>query len=210
MFAAMTPLRVAALSVLPLLWSCTKPTAAGAPLKVCEGARLSAVTALAASFDSVELRYSDGPRGDERAGEPCKTAKDKAACVAAVEKATASSGWNNGSHGRSPGYRYAVVTRGDEVLVITPDTLLGALGAIDTPVKAGLIAGLQRGVFPRCEGSVRTVNGRYEVHLVSDSCFGSVDDVVLIDAKGALEVVSSSRGSARCVGALQSTGRPTL
>lgn len=197
--------------LVPLFASaCSKADAASYELKICDEAYLSIVKGLAKSFDYAEVRNTSSAREVESAGEKCKTAKQRDACLKAIESATATTGWNNGSHGRLPGYNYAVVTRGDEVIALTPDNLAAALAPIDTPVKAALIATAQRGVGAKCEGAVRAVKGRYEVHLVSDSCFGSVDDVVLIDAKGALEVVSSSHGPARCVGQLERSSLPTL
>lgn len=198
------------LSAALLASSCTRANAASYDLKICDDAYLSIVKGLARSFDYAEVRDTAAAREVESAGEKCKTAKQRDACLKAVESTTATTGWNNGSHGRRPGANYAVVTRGDEVLVLTPDNIAAALAPIDTPVKAALIATVQRGVGAKCEGAVRSVKGRYEVHLVSDSCFGTVDDVVLIDAKGALEVVSSSHGPARCVGQLERSTLPTL
>ena len=190
--------------------SCSKADAASYDLKICDDAYLSIVKGLAKSFDYAEVRNTSSAREVESAGEKCKTATQRDVCLKAVESTTSSTGWNNGSHGRLPGYKYAVVTRGDEVIAVTPDNLATVLAPIETLGKAALIATGLRGVGAKCEGAVRAVKGRYEVHLVSASCFGSVDDVVLIDAKGALEVVSSSHGPARCVGQLERAKSPTL
>ena len=190
--------------------SCSKASAASYDLKICDDAYLSIVKGLARSFDYAEVRNTASGRDVETAGEKCKTAKQREVCLKAVESTTATTGWNNGSHGRRPGYNYAVVTRGDEVIAVTPDNVASVLAPIDSPVKATLVATVQRGVGAKCEGAVRSVKGRYEVHLVSDSCFGSVDEVVLIDAKGALEIVSSSHGPGRCVGQLPRAAHPVL
>lgn len=206
----MKPLALVAPLSAALLASCSKADAASYDLKICDDAYLAIVKGLAKSFDYAEVRNTSSAREVESAGEKCKTAKQHDVCLKAVESTTSSTGWNNGSHGRLPGYKYAVVTRGDEVIAVTPDNIAAMLAPIDTPVKAALIATVQRGVGAKCEGAVRAVKGRYEVHLVSDSCFGSVDDVVLIGAKGALEVVSSSHGPARCVGQLERSSLPTL
>jgi len=208
MLARMNALRSAVVGLAAAsLASCSRADAAAPEAKICDGAYLSVVNGLAKSFDFAELRGTDeGVR--EAAGEKCKTAKKRDACLQAIEKATSAKGWNNGSHGRLPGYLYAVATRGDDVLVITDDNIASVLGPIDTPVKAGLVAGLKQGLMPKCEGAVRSLKGKFEVHLVSDSCFGSVDAVLLVDSKGEIEVVSSKNGMPRCVGSLDRAPQP--
>ncbi len=209
MLRRMNALRIAVLSSAAVLISSCSRADAATP-RLCEDAYLSIAKGLAKSFDYAELRNTSQPGERETAGEKCKTAKKREACLQAVEKANSATGWNNGSHGRRPGHVYAVATRGDDVVVITQDNIASALGTIDTPVKAALVAGIKQGLMPKCDGAVREVKGGFEVHLESDSCFGSVDDVVLVDSKGELEVVSSKHGIARCVGSLERVAQPLL
>ena len=66
---------------------------------------------------------------------------------------------------------------------------------------------------PRVEAKV-TVRNKQGLHarpssVLAQAAIGFPDTAIRLK-KGALEVVSSSRGPQRCVGALQSTALPTL
>jgi hypothetical protein len=63
-------------------------------------------------------------------GEPCRTAKDKAACDANVEGLEAAS--------QSMPQVFAITTRGDSVELHKGEALLSFIGAIDTPERAWL------------------------------------------------------------------------
>ncbi|MDP1829221.1 MAG: hypothetical protein Q8L48_38510 [Archangium sp.] len=49
---------------------------------------------------------------------------------------------------------------------------------IDSAVKAAVVASIERGIGVSCERSVRTTEGGFEVHLVTESCFGACRGVV--------------------------------
>ncbi|MBL8909392.1 MAG: hypothetical protein JNM17_01695 [Archangium sp.] len=176
-------------------------------LRACAGPNFSITSAMLSRFDYAELRDTSGQEARvlESAGTKCQGAANLEACTKAVEDAKSDTGWNNGSHGRMPGHHYIVATKGDEVTVVTQVNLADVLKPIDSPIKAAVISGVQRNIFPSCEGSVRLKGSVYEVHLVSTSCFGPVDEVVSIDATGMLSVVQSEQGPATCVGALESS-----
>lgn len=172
--------------------------------RACSGAHFSLVQAMLPNFDYVELRDTTGEGGEarvlERAGAKCSGATDPEACAKTIEEATSTGGWNNGSNGRMPGHHYIVASKGDVVTVVTDKNLVEVLAPIDTPVKAALVSAIQRNIFPSCERSVRQRDGKYEIHLVSTSCFGPVDEVVSVDPAGQLNVIESHREPGTCVG----------
>lgn len=170
--------------------------------RACSGAHFSLVEAMLPSFDYVELRDTTGENARvlESAGNKCSGATDPDACAKAIEAATSTTGWSNGSNGRMPGHHYVVASKGDQVTVVTQQNLVEVLKPIDTPVKAALVSAIQRNIFPACERSVRLKEGKYEVHLVSTSCFGPVDEIVSIDSNGRLDIVESHQEPATCVG----------
>ena len=178
----------------------------GFPERACSAETFSLVDAMRPAFAYAELRESTGeksvPRVVGASGEKCKGAKDMASCTTHLEEATTTAGFANGSHGRMPGFRYLVVTRDDEVIVIDGHarTVGAALAPIDTPEKAAAAAASARNITPSCGGSVRRIGGGFEVHLASDSCFGPVDEVVRVGNDGAVNVVTSERKPATCVG----------
>jgi hypothetical protein len=156
------------------------------------------------TWDFAELRNSQGTAPIESAGTKCAGATAKEACEAAVAAASSKEGWSNGSHGRMPGHHYIVATRGDEVVVINQASLkVGkALGPIDSAMKAAVVAFVERGVGFSCERSVRTVEGGFEVHLVSGSCLGPADEVIRVATSGETTVISAEYGPSTCVGQL--------
>jgi hypothetical protein len=171
----------------------------------CQGGGFSATVAFLPQYDSVELRETSGDQSFrvlQAAGTACARASDKPGCEAKVAAASSQRGWSNGSHGRMPGHTYFVATKGDEVVVIDGDKLaLGtALAPIDSVAKAALLASMERNIGVSCEPSVRAAGGGYEVHLVSDSCFGPADEVIHVNADGSLDVISAERGKQTCVG----------
>ena len=180
------------------------------PEKVCKGPAFSLSEAVVPRLDYAELRESSGfaktdekdaPQVLQRAGEPCKTARDKASCAARLASAHATRGFSNQTSGRLPGFRYLVVTRGDEVTVVSgAQELAAVLGTVDDPYQAAAVASLQSGLVPSCEGSVRVEGGSFVVHLATDSCFGPVDEVLRVDHDGRVTVVSNETKPATCVG----------
>jgi hypothetical protein len=164
---------------------------------MCEGPHFSLVHAMLPTFEYAELRDTTGEeRTIASAGAKCSSAKDVGACTQKLADATSTEGWNNGSNGRMPGHHYIVATRGDEVVVVTDKNLVDVLKPIDTATKAALVAAVQRNIFPDCQKSIRQREGKFELHLVSTSCFGP---------SGALNVIESTQGPATCVG-----GWPTM
>lgn len=187
---------------------------AGFSEAACTGETFSLAEAMVPTFEYAELRESQGGFAGAgagaggrtsvlaTAGEKCKSAKDKPACVTRFTEAKAESGFANLSHGRMPGHRYLVVTRGDEVLVVDEHTKTvgAALAPIDSATKAAATASISRNLVPKCRSSVRRAGTSFEVHLTSDSCFGPVDEIVRVTPDGSVEVVKSERKPATCVG----------
>jgi hypothetical protein len=170
----------------------------------CSGDTFKLTAVFLPAWDFAELRQSNGDatqRSLESSGTACARATAREACEAALAAATSKEGWSNGSHGRMPGHHYIVATRGDEVVVIDGAARLGtALAPIDSPAKAAVLAFVERGIGFSCERSVRTVEGGFEVHLVSDSCLGPADEVIGVSTVGVTTVLSSDYGRATCVG----------
>jgi hypothetical protein len=182
----------------------------------CPGEVFSLTDAFMGTFDYAELRqgHRDGSfRVELKSGEMCKGAKNKQTCEAQVAEAKATEGWSNGSGGRMEGFMYLVATKDDRVTVVDQrSTTTGqALSPIDTPAKAAAVASVTYGIMPDCKNSVRKVGSAYEVHLKSESCFGPREEIVRVFTAGNMELVKEERGSASCVGALESrpakTGR---
>ncbi len=181
------------------------------PEKACKGPAFSLSEAVVPRLDYAELREisgfansdeKDGPLVLQRAGEPCKSARDKASCTARLMSARATRGFSNQRNGRMPGFRYLVVTRGDDVTVVdeADKKLASVLGTVDDPYQAAAVASLERGLVPACERSVRTEDDSFVVHLATDSCFGPVDEVVRIAHDGRVTVLSRETKPASCVG----------
>ncbi|NOU32615.1 MAG: hypothetical protein HOO96_32325 [Polyangiaceae bacterium] len=182
----------------------------------CPGENFSLTDAFIGTFDYAELRegHQDGKfKVVIKSGELCKGAKNKQTCEAQVAEAKATQGWSNGSGGRMEGFMYLVATKDDGVTVVDQrSTTTGqALSPIDTPAKAAAVASVTYGIAPDCKNSVRKVGSAYEVHLKSESCFGPREEIVRVFTAGNMELVKEERGSASCVGALESrpakTGR---
>jgi hypothetical protein len=180
------------------------------PERACEGERFSLTAAFVPGFDYAELRdTSSGTRALAASGTQCGRAKDREACEAALAAATSKEGWTNGSNGRMPGRHYVVATRGDEVLVVNGAALglAAALAPIDSPVKAAAVASTARGIGVSCERSVRKAGAGFEVHLVTDSCFGPADEVIAVAPDGKLTVISEEHGPQTCMGQRGPDGR---
>jgi hypothetical protein len=79
-------------------------------------------------------------------------------------------------------------------------TIGAALAPIDTPGKAAAVASINRNLGFDCERAVRTVEGGFEVHVFTGSCFGPRDEVIKVAASGATEVISSESSPGTCVG----------
>lgn len=171
-------------------------------LAACQGA-FSLPRALVPAFDYAELRDTEAPgKVLEAAGEKCARASDRQACEERLAAKTSKAGWSNGSNGRRPGHHYLVATRGNDVFLIDGEMikLEVALAPVDSPVKAAAIAATQRSITPACEGSVRQVEGGFEVHLTTDSCFGPADEVIKVSTDGSTTVISSDHKPPTCVG----------
>jgi hypothetical protein len=173
----------------------------------CGGAAFSLPEAFNAGFDYAEVRLTQGPQPDAKytvessAGEKCKGAKARDACVARVAEAQSSEGFSNGSHGRMPGHRYVVATRGDEVVIVTDPASAGkALAPIDRPAKAAAVVAIATTVSPACKASVRRAGGGYEVYVNSTSCFGPREILMRVEADGASRVLRQESKPATCVG----------
>lgn len=186
------------------------------PEKACKGPSFSLSESVVPKLDYAELRdtssFVEGEEKDgyhvlQRAGERCKTAHDKAACAARVESARATRGFSNQSYGRLRGFRYLVVTRGDDVTVVSGDRdLAAALGSVEDPYQAAAIASIESGLVPACEHSVRAEGNAFIVHLATDNCFGPEDLVVRVDRDGRLTVISRETKPGTCVGSLSRDG----
>ena len=187
--------------------ACWRALRAGSfPERACAGERFSLTGAFVPGFDYAELRDTrSGPRALESSGTKCGQAKDREGCEAALAAASSKEGWSNGTNGRMPSRHYVVAVRGDEVVVVNAaDEGLGAaLAPIDSPVKAAAIASIARGIGVSCERSVRTTGAGFEVHLVTDSCFGPADEVIGVARDGQLTVISQEHGPRTCMGQLR-------
>jgi hypothetical protein len=180
------------------------------PETACKGAAFSLSEAVVPKLDYAELRDTssfaageevDGYHVLQRAGEPCKTARDKAACKEHVRSARATRGFSNDSNGRLRGFRYLVVTRGDDVTIVSGDReLAAALGTVEDRYEAAAIASIGSGLVPACEHSVRAEGSAFVVHLATDSCFGPEDLVVRVERDGRVTVVSRETKPGTCVG----------
>jgi hypothetical protein len=171
--------------------------------RACPGDSFSLAAAFLPGFDYAELRdSSSGNKALEVSGTKCGGAKNREGCEAALAAATSTKGWSNGSHGRRPGRLYVVATRGDEVLVVDGAALgvATALAPIDSAVKAAALASTERGIAVSCERSVRKAGAGFEVHLVTDSCFGPADEVIGVAPDGKLTVISEEHGPRTCMG----------
>lgn len=177
----------------------------GFDLPACDAkGELSLVDALVPRWDYAALRSTEEEAPMREAGTKCASAKEQEACALAVKHAKpAGRGFPNGSGGRMPGRRFLVLTRGDELFVIDEEPKIPlALGPIDTPHKAALVATWQYDTpIDRCEQSVRRSANGFEVHLSTDSCFGPRDYVVEVDAAGTTTTKAQSSGRQTCVGA---------
>ncbi|MFO0598122.1 MAG: hypothetical protein U0228_22660 [Myxococcaceae bacterium] len=192
--------------------TCWRMAAGSFDLAACDGEYFTTAEALVPPFDYVEIR--DTTRGEPATtkGEKCAAASDKTKCAAAIDAATSTEGWSNGSNGRMPGYTYAVLNRGDEVIVVDQRTrtMASVLTPIDSPRKAALVASLTRNLNPSCKKSVRAATGGWEVHLATDSCFGPREETVLVRTTGEVEIVSEWHGEQTCIGAVLPAGTPAM
>lgn len=171
-------------------------------LSGCAGPGFSLVKVIQPSVDFAELRSTRRPNEQlEKVGTACRTAKKPAACREKLAKATSTRGWNDGGQGRSASENYLVITRGDEVKVVTTaEEFVAAVGKIDTAAKAGAIGFITRGIMPVCGGSVRQLEGGFEVFLQTDSCFGPAKELLKVDVKGTVTLLSSEQQPGTCMG----------
>jgi hypothetical protein len=125
-------------------------------------------------------------------------------CEAALAAASSDTGWSNGSNGRMPGHNYIVAMKGDKAFVVDGRTLRigAALAPIDSPAKAAAVASIDRSLGFDCEKTARKVEGGYEVHVSTDSCFGPRDEVIKVATNGDTEVISADSSPGTCVGQL--------
>lgn len=184
----------------PLTWGAFSEDA-------CNGDSFSLPVAFTPAFDYAELRRTDGAVPGAKstiassAGDKCKGAKEREACLARVTEARSDDGFSNGSYGRMPGHMYLVATRGDEVVVVNTAASAGkALAPIDAPAKAAALAALVTALTPACKGSVRRASGGYEVHLKSTSCRGPREVLLRVEADGTSRVLKEESKPGTCVG----------
>lgn len=184
----------------PLTWGTFSENA-------CAGAAFSLAEAFTSGFDYAEVRRTEGTQPEAKyvveasAGEKCKGAKSHDACVASVAEAASSEGFSNGSHGRMPGHRYVVATRGDEVVIVTSPASAGkALAPIDAPAKAAAVVAIATTTSPTCKASVRRAGGGYEVYVKSTSCFGPHEVLMRVESDGSSRVLRQEAKPATCVG----------
>lgn len=172
----------------------------------CSGETFSLVGAFVPTYDYAELRSTHGsgvaPTVEGSAGVKCRGAKDVRACEARLAEVRSDKGFSNGSHGRMPGHRTIVATRGDEIVVVDQSTRTAgqALAPIDSPAKAALVASIATGIAPSCKHAVRRVGAAFEVHLKSDSCFGPVEELFRVEASGEARSLKRVTKPSSCVG----------
>lgn len=176
------------------------------PEDACGGATFSLAEAFTSGFDYAEVRRTQGQPDaghtvEASAGEKCKGAKAHDACVARVAEAESSEGFSNGSHGRMPGHRYVVATRGDDVVIVTSPASAGkALAPIDAPAKAAAVVAIATTTSPTCKASVRRASAGYEVYVKSTSCFDPHEVLMRVEADGSSRVLRQEAKPATCVG----------
>lgn len=79
-----------------------------------------------------------------------------------------------------------------------------ALAPIDSPLKAALVASIERGISLGCERAVRQVDTGYEVQLTSGDCRDLREEVIRVEVNGYLMVISTEAGPGQvCVGSHQ-------
>ena len=172
----------------------------------CTDGALLITSAFVPRYDFAELRdTSNHSLVLQSAGKRCATATSVETCEAAVAAARSETGWHDG-RGRWGGQRshlYIVATRGDAVHVFDGSDIGAALAPIDSPLKAALVASIDRGIGLGCERAVRQVDTGYEVQLTSGDCRDLREEVIRVAVNGYLMVISTEAGPGQaCLGSL--------
>lgn len=170
----------------------------------CTGGKFSLTSTFLPAYDFAELRQT-GWEEKFQVLQSSGTCSGES-CEAALKAASSKEGWSNGSNGRMPGHNYIVAMKGDKAFIVdgTSLTIGAALAPIDSPAKAAAVASIDRNLGFDCEKAARQVEGGYEVHVSTDSCFGPRDEVIKVTADGRTEVISSDSSPGTCVGSTES------
>ena len=171
----------------------------GQPIDVYRGHTLSE------KAEGLEIRLASEGNADAgasftvlgTAGELCKSAADKSACLAQVRATSATGGWNPYTDTAGPsrvGRAYAVSTKGSTVSV--HESLAGLLDVIrpiDTRSEAMLVAQQNRHFFACNKANARPLpEGGYElITQTGGGCSDLVEHLVRVSADGTFTVVRS-------------------
>jgi hypothetical protein len=174
----------------------------------CTDGKFSLTSTFVPAYDFAELRQTGG-QPTFRVLQSSGTCAGES-CEAALKAATSSEGWSNGSNGRLPGHNYIVAMKGDKAFIVDGSSLTmgAALAPIDSPAKAAAVASIERNLGFDCEKAARKVEGGYEVHVSTDSCFGPRDEVIKVTTDGRTEVIRSDSSPGTCVGAAPTRSEP--
>lgn len=171
----------------------------GQPIDVYRGHTLSE------KAEGLEIRLASEGNADAgasftvlgTAGELCKSAADKSACLAQVRATSATGGWNpyNDTAGSARvGRAYAVSTKGSTVSVHESlAALLDVIRPIDTRSEAMLVAQQNRHFFACNKANARPLpEGGYElITQTGGGCSDLVEHLVRVSADGTFTVVRS-------------------
>lgn len=165
----------------------------------CNGGAFSLTGTFLPAYDFAELRQTDW---ESKITVLQSSGTCQGSCKTALDAATSSQGWSNGSNGRMPGHHYIVAMKGDKAFIIDNSALTigAALAPIDSPAKAAAVASISRNLGFDCQRAARKVEGGYEVHVSTDSCFGPRDEVIKVAVNGETEVISADSSPGTCVG----------
>lgn len=171
----------------------------GQPVDEYRGHRLSD------KAEGLEIRLASTSNGDAgasftvlgTAGELCKSAPQKAACLAEVAAATSAEGWNPYTDTVGPsriGRAYGVSTKGATVTVhMTLASLLDVIRPIDTLSEAVLVAKQSGHGFACTKANARPLpEGGYElVTQTGGGCSDLVEHLVRVGPDGSFTIVRS-------------------
>lgn len=130
-------------------------------------------------------------------GEPCKTARDRDACLRAVDAATSATGWTYAVENQPAANEidYGVVTQGDTVRVLaTWEDLRGAVAPVETPSEAlALLVFATRAVS--CGGpNMRTEADGWVFQTVRGGCGGpQMEYLTKVDRDGRFTVIATNK-----------------
>jgi hypothetical protein len=151
------------------------------------------------AVDYLELRQESSGSADPpaaTAGEACKTAQDKPACLQVLSSAAASAtgGFTLGPCADTCWQFYLVVTQGDDVATLTTrERFVSFLGAIDTPQEATMMVRLQGFDTPCRNGGAKPDGSGFIVQAFShEGCDGLTRHLFSVDAAGKVSETSSA------------------